>query len=286
MFARRPDHSSRGLWALTGLLLVVLSVSFAIDGLRAQAPAGAGDAPVAAGLDHVPIAVANLDGAAERYRALGFALKPGRPHANGIRNEHAKFPDGTELELITVPDARDDLTATYRRHLSAGDGPAFLAFHAPSLNGTARKGAPGYIFFSGLNHSPTDRPEHFAHANGAESLIGVWLAGDDLSRERQLLRAMKAGIARQRVHAPDVVEADVATLGRGAVLLLPGGRQLVPNRPIVGATLRVKNLAATRAAIGSIAATNLQTASGPGWSSCFVPPAAAHGLWLEFREIR
>jgi hypothetical protein len=97
---------------------------------------------------------------------------------------------------------------------------------------------------------------------------------------------MKAGFARQNVRAPDGVEADVATLGQGTVLLLPGGRQLVPNRPIVGATLRVKNLAAARAAIEPIVGPNLQTAAGPAWSSCFVPPKVAHGLWLEFREIR
>ena len=59
------------------------------------------------GLDHVVIAVNDLERAAERYRALGFSLKPGRPHSNGIRNFHAKFPDGTELELLTAPEARD-----------------------------------------------------------------------------------------------------------------------------------------------------------------------------------
>jgi hypothetical protein len=46
------------------------------------------------GIDHVPVAVADLESAGEQYRALGFALKPGRPHANGIQNLHAKFPDG------------------------------------------------------------------------------------------------------------------------------------------------------------------------------------------------
>ncbi len=51
--------------------------------------------PAIMGLNHIPIAVADLDGAAAQYRQLGFALKPGRPHANGIRNEHAKFPDGS-----------------------------------------------------------------------------------------------------------------------------------------------------------------------------------------------
>ena len=47
------------------------------------------------------------------------------PHDNGIRNQHAKFPDGTELELITATEARDVLTTTYVRYLASGDGPAF-----------------------------------------------------------------------------------------------------------------------------------------------------------------
>ena len=62
-------------------------------------------AATAFGLDHVPIAVNDLEAAAAAYRRLGFVLKPGRPHANGIRNVHAKFADGTELErLSTSPD--------------------------------------------------------------------------------------------------------------------------------------------------------------------------------------
>src|SRR5262245_66326123 len=89
--------------------------------------------PAVTGLDHIPIAVADLARAADDYRALGFALKPGRPHDNGIQNQHVKFTDGTELELITAPEARDALTTTYRRHLQRGDGPAFLALFAPRI---------------------------------------------------------------------------------------------------------------------------------------------------------
>ena len=166
--------------------------------------------PAVTGLDHVPIAVGDLARAADDYRALGFTLKPGRPHDDGIENQHVKFSDGTELELITAPEARDALTTTYRRHLEHGDGPAFLALFAPDLGladarlnalktGHARSGgaidfagepALGYLFLGGRNKSPTDLPQHFAHANTAESLIRVWLAGDDLSRERRLLEGL------------------------------------------------------------------------------------------------
>jgi catechol 2,3-dioxygenase-like lactoylglutathione lyase family enzyme len=233
------------------------------------------------GLDHIPIAVRDLDRAAADYRSLGFALKPGRPHANGITNQHVKFRDGTELELITAPAARDALTTTYRKHLAGGDGPAFLSLFAPGVE--ARSLGLGadplrYIFISGRNQSPTDRPEHFAHANTAESFIGVWLAGDDLSAERRLLEKLGAQVVTEDRRVPDPVNAQVAYLTEGEVVLVSGARQLVPGRRIVGATVRVRDLAAARRVL-----------AGRGQeigSSTFLPPALTHGLWLELRAGR
>ena len=245
----------------------------------AGAALGIAQGPAVQGLDHIPIAVNDLAAAADRYRALGFSLKPGRPHENGITNQHVKFRDGTELELITAPAARDALTTTYRRHLAAGDGPAFLALYAP-----VRDRAPGQlsdplqdIFFGGRNASPTDRPEHFAHANTADSLIAVWLAADDLSAERDLLAKVGATFARRTVHVPDALSVEVARLGEGEVVFLPGSRQIVKGRRIVGATLRVKDLAAARQRV-----TKARVEQG----SLFLPPDATHGLWLEFRATR
>jgi hypothetical protein len=207
-------------------------------------------------------------------------LKPGRPHDNGIRNQHAKFLDGTELELITAPEARDDLTATYRKHLAAGDGPAFVAFHVPGLSQAGRNAAPPYVFFGGLNRSPTDKPEHFTHPNGAEALIGVWLADDDLSRERTLLQAIGARIERRAVRVPDQLTTDVARVGEDEVVLLPGRFQIVPGHRIVGATVAVKNVDAARRLLERTLGAPLQAAS----RSVFLPPAATNGLWLELRQ--
>jgi hypothetical protein len=263
------------------LSLVVLLAAGGLAGPRDQ-PSASGE--TRAGLDHIPIAVANLERAAEQYRALGFVLKPGRRHDNGIRNEHAKFPDGTELELITAPEARDDLTTTYRKHLAAGDGPAFLAFHAPAMSEAVHRSAPPYIFFGGLNRSPTDRPEHFKHTNGAYAFIGVWLAADDLSQERKLLQMMGAVIERRQARVPMPLATDVARLSDDEVVLLPARFQLVPGRRIVGATVAVKSLAAAQPIVERAAGKFLERVSGPGSRSVFVPPSSAHGLWLELRE--
>jgi hypothetical protein len=280
---------------------MLLPVPFASMPLPAQRAAGA----AVIGLDHIPTAVRDLDAATRRYGALGFALKPGRPHGNGIINAHVKFPDGTELELITAPEARDGLTAKYRRHLADGDGPAFLAFYTESLDGVAaalqeleiahRKLSAmvdisdtdplDYIFFGGRNKSPTDRPEHFAHANTAESLTGVWLAGEDLSREMRMLQRLGADLMAAEREGPDGRRhVRLARLPEGEVRLLPGSAQQISGRRIVGATVRVRDLAAARKLLERDPAVAPALVARPGSSSILLPPSVTHGLWLELRQ--
>ncbi len=262
--------------------------------------------PLVVGLDHVVLAVTDLDGAAAQYRRLGFALKPGRPHANGIRNQHIKFLDGTEIELLSTREARDPLTTEYLKHLASGDGAAFVAFYAPDMNGLAgRLDAEGrtyrrdggilsfpesdglrYIFFGHRNRSPTDRPEHFGHRNQAEALVGVWIAGDDLVSERQILTALGATFAEQEVHVPGGVRATAAKLQQAEVVFLPGSRQLVPGRRIVGATIRTPDLDALRRVLTATSWSIPPVVQTTNGRSMFLPPEITHGIWLEFRQER
>jgi hypothetical protein len=263
-------------------LVVAVQLLLQVASIAVQTPAGL--EPVAIGLDHVPIAVRDLEGAAATYRKLGFSLKPGRPHANGIRNQHVKFPDGTELELITAPAARDALTTTYRRHLRLGDGPAFLALFTPDTARAPRDLAPSlsYLFFGARNASPTDRPEHFAHANSAASLVSVWLAADDLREERALFTRLGATISTADVDVPDRTTAEVATFREGDIRLLPASHQRVKGRKIVGVTVRVGSIEKVR---GALRLSGIPTASNAAPStSLFVAPDRAQGLWLEFRS--
>lgn len=199
----RSEAGFRRTSATTSLIVLAAALLLGLGTPVVQRQSGDRE-PAVIGLDHVPIAVRDLEAAAETYRALGFSLKPGRPHQNGIRNQHVKFPDGTELELITAPEARDALTRKYRRHLEDGDGPAFLALFIPD-QGRAPKGLHAslhYLFFGPRNASPTDRPEHFAHSNTATSLISVWLAGEDLQHERALFARLGATVVRREVSVP------------------------------------------------------------------------------------
>lgn len=290
----------------TRIAVTLAAVLTAAAHNAADVPQGAQgpDHPLILGVDHIPLAVADLEVAAGHYGQLGFTLKPGRPHENGIRNQHVKFRDGTGIELITAAEARDALTAEYRAHLAGGDGPAFVSLFAPDMNRLARQfdaqGRPyrrgdgllsfptgdslRYVFFGGLTRSPADRPEHFRHANGADALTGVWIAGDGLAAERALLAGLGAAITRQDVYVPEAVSGTVATLPRGEVVLLPGSRQLVPGRKVVGATLRVRDLTLLQRVLAQgrrEAPRVLQTRHG---RSVFLAPDSTHGIWLEFRE--
>ncbi len=283
-------------------LLIVWLATPGIPGLP-QPAAGEPSKPLITGLDHIPLAVQDLARAAERFRSLGFVWKEGRAHSNGILNRHAKFPDGTEIELITAPDARDALTSEYRAFLAHGDGPAYLGFFAPDQDrvvAALEKGKKSlerdggllgfpvgdglhHVFFARRNASRTDRPEHFLHPNTAESLIGVWLAADDLSPERGLLGSLGIPIEKRVACTPECAMAEVARLPEGEVVLLPGKRQVVPGRRIAGATVRVRSMAEARAVLerGGWKTRVLRWEKG---QSVFLGPEVGCGLWLELRQ--
>jgi hypothetical protein len=112
-------------WIIAGVALAALVLP----------PVAAPARPVVEGLDHAPIAVTDLDGAAAAFSRLGFLIKPGRPHDDGIRNRHVKFPNGGGIELITAANPTDDLAREYVDWLRAGPGAAFWSLgHYPILS--------------------------------------------------------------------------------------------------------------------------------------------------------
>ncbi len=267
------------------------------------AAAAAANAQPIAGIDHIPTAVKDLDAASARYRELGFVLKAGRLHDNGLLNNHAKFPDGTEIELITAGEPRDALARTYLKLIAAGDGPAFLALHSSDFAllerrltqadvGFRKRGflTPtdprlDYLFFVGSNRSPTDRPEHFAHANATSALIGAWIADAGNPALRALLAALGAKFSAGEVSFPERGEATFAELDNGIVTLLPESARGIGGRPIIGAVLRTGDLdAVTRRLRAARLDRDARRVDGAGYRALVLPPGRTHGLWLEFRE--
>jgi catechol 2,3-dioxygenase-like lactoylglutathione lyase family enzyme len=283
-------------FSVAAATLLLMSTTFGMDAQRAAHDTP----PLVTGLDHIIILVNDLEVAASRYQAMGFALKPGRPHDNGIRNQHVKFEDGTELELLTAQESKDQLTAQYRKLLAQGDGPAHVVLYAPDADALAKRIVGGEfgarrdglitfpighrlrpIFFGGRNKSPTDRPEHFAHRNSAYSLTRAWLAVADAAPELQLFAAVGGSVSEEEAQVPESMRTRTVTFGADRILLLPGSRQRLPGRPVVGASVVVKDLSDVRR---ELRASGLKP---PGTSgTILLPPEQTHGIWLEFRERR
>jgi hypothetical protein len=139
-----------------------------------------------------------------------------------------------------------------------------------------------YLFFGSRNASPSDRPEHFAHPNGARALTGLWLAVDD-GNARALMTSLGVSFDTVDVDLPNTRQALRGVLPEGEILLLPHTRQVVPGRPIAGVSLRIDSLSATRAALAPAPAS---IGNALVWRdhSVFIPPGVAHGLWIELRE--
>ncbi|HEX7802770.1 MAG TPA: VOC family protein [Pseudoxanthomonas sp.] len=249
--------------------------------------------PSLVGIDHIPTVVADLEEATAFYKRLGFSIKPGRFHENGLRNSHVKFKDGSGVELICPPSrSTDDLTRAYSDLLQDGEGPAYISFHARDTEAlttalgkanmqfkddsgllTLSEPGLGFIFFVKDNRSPTDKPEHFAHPNTAVAMTEVWLALDAPSRAslRKLLLALGAVEKNETALVPTEARAEVFIVQNGRVVVVSDAHQSQNKRKIIGVKFRVQSLRAAEQFWGT--------------ANTSVPPSAAHGLWLRFGEL-
>lgn len=255
------------------------------------------EGPLVLGLDHIPVVVTDLDKAQADFRAMGFAIKPGRFHADGIRNAHVKFPDGTEIELITVTNATDELTSEYLAKMKAGEGPVYFGLYAPDRvavtvrlkdlrfaaqddNGMFTFPSTSQLhplFLGQRNKTSTDRPEHFAHRNGATRLSALWV------RDNPALREMLNDLG---VPLMPMSPCRVLGIRAGIRALLPeGDLYLIPYRRtnVVAARVEVRKLSEAEAVLK---ASGVQTKkdSSCGARAVWVPPAGGHGIWIEFAE--
>jgi hypothetical protein len=79
-------------------------------------------------IDHLVTVVADLEQASSRYTQLGFTVKQGRLHANGLVNAHVKFANKTSLELMSVSgEPTDRIARDYQTLLQEREGGVYLA---------------------------------------------------------------------------------------------------------------------------------------------------------------
>jgi catechol 2,3-dioxygenase-like lactoylglutathione lyase family enzyme len=176
-------------------------------------------------IDHIVIAVADLDQATRDYEALGFTVLPGGEHPRGSRNALVVLADGAYLEIIAfptpVPDFRwwevfraagpgfvdyallpDDFEADIARQRAAGielEGPIDGSRLQPDGSRIAWRSArplepdiPFLVEDTTPRHLRVPEGAPRIHANGVTGVAAVTVAVRDLAaataRYRALLR--------------------------------------------------------------------------------------------------
>lgn len=263
--------------------------------LQLWSPKALPQEPLVIGIDHIPVVVTDLEKAQADFRAMGFAIKPGRFHADGIRNAHVKFPDGTEIELITAPRAVDELTSEYRTKMERGEGPVYFGLYAPASGAVRARfqalqveaqendgmftfppTSPLHPLFLGRrNKAPTDKPEHFAHPNSAVRLSALWVS--DNAELRELLKGLGARLT-------PIGPCGVIGVTKGMRAPLPeGDLYLVPSEAttVVAARVEVRKLDDLEASLKANEVPMKKDTACDG-AAVWVPPSHAHGIWVEF----
>ena len=78
-------------------------------------------------IDHVISVVHDLDMEVEKYERMGFTIKPGTIHDNGLVNAHIKFANNSAFELMSIVGSPNDAIAQrYRSLLDDGEGGVYI----------------------------------------------------------------------------------------------------------------------------------------------------------------
>lgn len=274
----------------------------------AIAPATGQDNEPTLALDHVAIAVSDLQAAETFFRAaLGFSIKPGRLHDNTIDNRHIRFDDGSALELITATEPGDELAQWYLEFVDHGDGAAFLALTSNTLTDvetTLATAGYGYelaageyvstlatvpgdslynLFFVETHDRAPDLPEHLRHANHAVRLRAVWWAAGGRRTLPELLEhfAVQACGTLELPFPPSTVE--LFRLERGEIYVVDREPRH-PRSPVLGITVEVPSLRDATAALSPTVRSAALIGQSTRGRSLIIPPEAASGIWLEFLE--
>lgn len=159
--------------------------------------------------DHAVVVVDDIEAASGTYRSLGFTVKPGRLHDNGLLNSFIEFSDSTELELMSiVGEAKDHSARGYANILSeSGESGAYIALTGPELLTASallkslgikhdlvlgqlwdyltfsKNSGLEHFFFIKMHRQYKDSEESHRHGNGVNGINTIWVEGAAPVRE-------------------------------------------------------------------------------------------------------
>jgi hypothetical protein len=192
-------------------------------------------------LDHVIIAVHDLDQAVEDYRALGFTTTYGGRHASGAtHNALVCFQDGTYLELLApTGDAAQPGTTDFSPLLQHGEGLVGYALHSSDLLKDAADGRARGANIGEVSEGRRLRPD------------GIELRWRTASLDGGMSPFLIEDITPRRLRVPDDIETVTHANGVTGIAKLEGADfdSLRGNQRLTGLILAAPVLHAFDAAL-------------------------------------
>lgn len=111
-------------------------------------------------IDHIIIAVRDLDEASDNYRKAGFTVTPGGDHISGdTHNSLVSFGDGAYFELIAFKNPDQKQEHRWRGKLQNGEGVVDYALLSDDLAAEAKKLQVAGVRVEGPRNGGRNRPD-------------------------------------------------------------------------------------------------------------------------------
>jgi catechol 2,3-dioxygenase-like lactoylglutathione lyase family enzyme len=144
------------------------------------------------GIDHLVIAVPELEKAATAYRDLGFTVVPGGRHPVGTYNVLISFADGSYIELISF--YRDNPDHRWWNALQQGGGLVDYCLQTDDLIADTRAFRAAGVDIADPTSQSRERPDGyqlhwvFSLARGRHRGVAPFLIKDETPREERIPR--------------------------------------------------------------------------------------------------
>jgi len=254
-------------------------------------------------LDHVIVGSEDLSKSRIFFNeVLGFNIKDGKIHKNGIENFFIEFNDSTEIEIISVENVSDKLANEYKLMLQKKQFGLQFAIRTPEILELKKQ-------FSGLNSEFTELvknrmyttlsknyldqafPLFFIeynsdninknvfHSNNTKGISDIWLSTTDVRKSVQ--EFVKIGFSLIDTLSVGNIEQKTVLIKNNNINII-----LIENdhSGIYGLTIKTVGIKNLLDSITDNLNINRKIKTSRRGKSIFINPEITNSIWLEFLE--
>lgn len=252
-----------------------------------------------ANLDHVIISTVNLQETSNLFNTLGFSIKDGYKHKNGINNNFIEFANNTELEIIEVSDPKDELSSNYKNLIDENISGLQFAIRVNEIdqlkNNFEKLDYPftktdKNNFYSTLSSKSnnTELPLFFiqynidntntlvTHKNNAKGIGSIWFETKDIKKSaRQLVDLGFEAIGNYKIPSIKSKVVEFRNTNFGIILIESD------NYEITGITILVEDIINLK----SMFDKNKIEFNELSNENIFLNPSQTKSIWIEFTKM-